>query len=184
MTITTTIAIRPAKIEDAPAIAHVHNESWKTTYAGIVPASFLANLDTEARTGMWREQLANGNSIIFVAEAASDIVGFVCGGPLREPLETYDAELYAIYLLQEQQQQGTGRLLIHTLATTLLERNFTRMLLWVLAQNPATSFYKHLGAIEIAQKQIEIGGATLEELAFGWTDLHPLVSDKLQIKPA
>lgn len=183
MTITTTIAIRPAKIEDAPAIAHVHTESWKTTYAGIVPAPFLASLDIEARTEMWREQLAIGRLII-VAEAAAGIVGFVSGGPIREPLETYDAELYAIYLLQEQQQQGTGRLLLHTLATTLRERGFTRMFLWVLAQNPATSFYKHLGAVEIAQKQIEIGGASLQELALGWTDLRKLAPDELEIKPA
>jgi GNAT superfamily N-acetyltransferase len=184
MTITTTIAIRPATIEDAPAIAHVHIESWKTTYTGIVPASYLASLDTEARTGMWREQLANGNPILFVAEAPSGIVGFVCGGPLREPVETYDAELYAIYLLQEQQQQGTGRLLIHTVATILRERGFNKMLLWVLQQNPATSFYKHLGAVEVEQKQIEIGGASLQELALGWTDLHTLAPDKLGINPA
>ena len=78
-----TITIRAATIEDAPAIAHVHIESWKTTYTGIVPASYLTNLDTEARIDMWREQLAIGRLIIFVAEAASGIVGFVCGGPLR-----------------------------------------------------------------------------------------------------
>jgi GNAT superfamily N-acetyltransferase len=177
------ITIRPATIEDAPAIAHVHIESWKTTYAGVVPAAYLASLDTEARTGMWHEQLANGNPIIFVAEAPSGIIGFVCGGPLREPVETYDAELYAIYLLQAQQHQGTGRRLIHTLATTLLEQNFTKMLLWVLEQNPATTFYKHLGAVEVAQKQIEIGGASLQELALGWTSLRELAPDHAEITP-
>jgi len=57
------------------------------------------------------------------------------------------------------------------------------MLLWVLAQNPATSFYKHLGAIELAQKQIEIGGASLQELALGWTSLRSLAPDRLDIKP-
>ena len=176
--------VRRAKFGDAAGIALVQVESWRTTYKGIVPDAFLDSLSEEMRTRSWEEQFVTGNSSTWLAEDNSGIFGFVSGGALRETVAEYDAELYAIYLLQEQQQQGTGRLLIHTLATTLLERNFTRMLLWVLAQNPATSFYKHLGAIEIAQKQIEIGGATLEELAFGWTDLHPLVSDKLQIKPA
>jgi L-amino acid N-acyltransferase YncA len=177
------IIIRPARVEDAPAIAHVHIESWKTTYAGIVPATFLASLDIEARTRMWHEELTTGRPIVFVAEAESRIFGFVCGGPLREALDTYDAELYAIYLLQAQQQQGIGRLLIHTLATALRERNFTSMVLWVLEQNPATSFYKHLGAVEVAQKQIEIGGTSLQELALGWTNLRQLAPDHDEIKP-
>jgi L-amino acid N-acyltransferase YncA len=178
------ITIRPGRIEDAPAIAHVHIESWKTTYTGIVPAHYLASLDIEARTTMWHEELTTGRPIVFVAEAPSGICGFVCGGPIREPLAPYDAELYAIYLLQAHQQQGTGRLLVHTLASTLRERNFTSMLLWVLAQNPATSFYKHLGAVEVAQKQIEIGGASLQELAVGWTNLRDLAPDKLETNPA
>jgi hypothetical protein len=69
------------------------------------------------------------------------------------------------------------------LATTLLERNFTKMLLWVLEKNPASSFYKHLGAVEVAQKQIEIGGASLQELALGWTNLRQLAPDHAEIKP-
>lgn len=166
--------IRPARVEDAPAIAHVHIESWKTTYPGIVPAPFLASLDIEARTRMWRDELTTGRPIVFVAETASAIVGFVCGGPIREPLEGYDAELYAIYLLLSQQRQGTGLLLTHALATVLRERGFHSMILWVLAQNPAASFYKHLGAVELAQKQIEIGGASLSEIALGWSTLRGL----------
>src|SRR3989442_5790865 len=36
--------IRPAVVEDAPAIAQVHVESWKTTYKGIFPESLLDGL--------------------------------------------------------------------------------------------------------------------------------------------
>ena len=176
--------IRRAKIEDAPAIAHVHVESWKTTYVGIVPAPYLASLDVQARAQMWRDELTSGRPIVFVAETASVIVGFVCGGPIREPLETYDAELYAIYLLQSQQRQGTGHRLTGALATALRERSFHSMLLWVLEQNPATSFYKHLGAVEVAQKQIEIGGASLNEIALGWSNLRDFALDHDEIKPA
>jgi len=180
---TISMIIRRAKIEDARAIAQAHIESWKTTYAGIVPAPFLASLDTEARTQMWRDELTT-SPIVFVAETESVIVGFVCGGPIREPLESYDAELYAIYLLLPQQRQGTGRILTCTLATALRELGFHSMLLWVLDQNPAASFYKHLGAVEVAQKQIEIGGASLNEIALGWPNLGRLIHDHDEINPA
>jgi hypothetical protein len=52
-----------------------------------------------------------------------------------------------------------------------------------LEQNPATTFYKHLGAVEVAQKRIEIGGASLQELALGWTSLRELAPDHAEIRP-
>ena len=44
------LTIRKADIEDAAAIAHVHVESWKTTYTGNVSDVFLASLNKENRT--------------------------------------------------------------------------------------------------------------------------------------
>jgi len=49
---------RPAVIEDAPAIARVHIESWKTTYAGIFPDNLLEQLSIPDRTRFWNETLA------------------------------------------------------------------------------------------------------------------------------
>ncbi len=51
------VAIRAARLEDAGAIAHVHVESWRTTYAGIVPDAYLAGLDEILRTRLWHEWL-------------------------------------------------------------------------------------------------------------------------------
>ena len=41
--------IREAAVNDATAIAQVQVESWRTTYAGIVPDAFLASLSVETR---------------------------------------------------------------------------------------------------------------------------------------
>jgi len=104
---------------------------------------------------------------MFVAENEAGLVGFACGGRLREPITDYDAELYAVYLLREQQRRGAGRALVEVLAEALQKEGFRRMTVWVLKQNPAVEFYKRLGGIQIAQRPIEIGGVKLEELAFG-----------------
>jgi hypothetical protein len=50
------------------------------------------------------------------------------------------------------------------------------MLVWVLEQNPSLSFYERLGAVQIARKVINIGGADLQELAFGWPSLDRLIA--------
>ena len=162
------LTIRRADIEDADAIAHVQVESWKTTYGGIVPDAFLASLNQEERMRSWQEQILAGNISIFLAENEAGIVGFVAGGEIREKLDEYGAELYAIYLLREWQRQGVGRTLSLALASALQAKKFTSMLVWVLEQNPSVSFYGRLGAVQIARKAINIGGADLQELAFGW----------------
>jgi GNAT superfamily N-acetyltransferase len=170
------LTIRKAKIEDAAAIAHVQVESWKTTYAGIVSDVFLASLTQEERMRSWQEQILAGNISIFLAEDETRIFGFVAGGEVRGRLDEYDAELYAIYVLRERQRQGAGKSLGLALAFTLRAKGFTSMLVWVLEQNPSVSFYERLGAVQIARKVINIGGADLQELAFGWASLDRLIA--------
>jgi L-amino acid N-acyltransferase YncA len=170
------LAIRKAKIEDAGAIAHVHVESWKTTYAGIVSDVFLASLNQEDRMRSWREQILADNISILVAENETGIFGFAAGGKIREKLDDYDAELYAIYLLRERQKQGAGRTLCLTLASALQTKGLMSMIVWVLEQNPSVSFYERLGAVQIARKIINIGGADLQELAFGWPSLDRFIA--------
>jgi len=45
------------------------------------------------------------------------------------------------------------------------------MYLWVLADNPAAGFYRHMGGRELRRKMLEIGGKALEEIAYGWEEL-------------
>jgi GNAT superfamily N-acetyltransferase len=167
--------VRQARIEDAASIARVHVESWKTTYAGIVPDAYLSSLTEEPRAEMWREWLNAGNTLIFVAEDETGVFGFANGGKARDTIEGYDAELYAIYLLQQKQKQGVGRSLVQKLAQALRSKGFRSLIVWVLAKNPAVDFYRSLGGSPVAEKEIEIGGVQLTEIALGWTGLDDLV---------
>jgi ribosomal protein S18 acetylase RimI-like enzyme len=163
--------IRQATEDDAATIAHVHVASWRSTYAGIVPDAYLQSLDVEARAQSWRERLAARKAIFFTAEDDAQVCGFVCGGEMREGIAGYDAELYAIYLLRDRQRRGIGRRLTEALVGSLRAAGFRSMGAWVLKRNPAVQFYESLGAIQIGEKLIEIGGVQLEELALGWPDL-------------
>ncbi|HEY1984330.1 MAG TPA: GNAT family N-acetyltransferase [Terracidiphilus sp.] len=167
-------SIRLARVEDAAAIAHVHVQSWRTTYTGLVPEQYLASLNETERASRWQEWLTLDISV-FVAEIESKIVGFAGGGPLREPHAAYDAELYTIYLLEEAQRRGIGKDLLSAVAEALVRKDHTSMLVWVLEQNPAVRFYEKTGALRLISKQIEIGGVSLTELALGWPDLRHLI---------
>jgi L-amino acid N-acyltransferase YncA len=168
------VSIRSAEVQDAAAIAHVHVQSWLTTYAGVVPAEYLASLNVAERIPLWQDWLQR-DLCVHVAELEGVVVGFASGGPIREPLGEYKAEMYAIYLLRSAQGDGIGRQLVSALATTLLAKDFTNMLVWVLEQNPAVRFYEKAGAQHLESKQIEMGGVSLSEMALGWSDLRQLV---------
>jgi hypothetical protein len=46
--------IREATMADVAAIASVHVESWRTTYKGLLPDDYLANLTYAQREPRWR----------------------------------------------------------------------------------------------------------------------------------
>jgi hypothetical protein len=48
------------------------------------------------------------------------------------------------------------------------------MMLWVLVDNPTRYFYEALDGLPIAEKEIEIGGALLSVVGYGWQTLEIL----------
>jgi len=169
------VSIRAATGHDAVAISHVHVESWRTTYAGIVPDEYLITLNEAERVPLWRDWLTRDIQV-YIAELDGEVVGFISGGPIREAVQTYDAELFAIYLLEQAQGHGIGTALLKELAGSLLSKSFASMIVWVLERNPARYFYEKSGAQLVATKNIQIGGVMLSEVAYGWRDLKAIRS--------
>lgn len=169
---------REATTEDAAAIAEVHVASWRTTYKGLLPDDLLASLEVGPREAMWRQaaELAAKDLKYFAPLVAEDpddgIVGFAHVGREREADSGFDAELYAIYLLESQQGKGLGRQLFLRSASTLLERGYSSMRVWVLAGNPAQRFYERMGGELGESKAIEIGGEEYVEISYEW----PMIS--------
>src|SRR5215472_9025425 len=152
--------IRAAVVEDAPEIARVHVESWRTTYKGIFPENLLDRLSVSDRTRFWNEILAKppDRFVTLVAcDVAGRIVGFACGGAERTGKLGCDGELQAMYLLEGVQRQGLGTLLIRRFVRELRSAGFSAMAVWVLARNPSRRFYEALGGKLITQQQIERG---------------------------
>lgn len=172
---TTTTKIRKATIDDAASIAEVHAESWRSTYAGIVPADLLKRRTAERLTPWWRQNLEqisaeNTTSAVFVAEEPQgQLVGFVSAGQERTQDATYTGEIFAIYLFEHAQGSGSGRVLFDEATKWLRNAGHQAMMLWVLADNSSRGFYEHIGGQYLREQQIEIGGASLRELAYGWT---------------
>ncbi|HLY23126.1 MAG TPA: GNAT family N-acetyltransferase [bacterium] len=166
--------MRAATTADVAAIARVHVDAWRSTYRGIVPQAFLDGLSYRDREALWHRVL-NGppeRHGVFVAEAgAQGIVGFADGARPQTPHLAYEGRLSAIYIVEAFQGRGLGRDLVLNVVAWFVEHGIRSMLVWVLADNPACRFYEALGGTRIEVTRIEIGGAGLEEVAYGWADV-------------
>ncbi|MCM3362649.1 GNAT family N-acetyltransferase [Niallia sp. MER TA 168] len=160
--------IRKAKSEDAKGIAKVHLDSWRTTYRGIVPDTYLKALNYEEKEKIWKRAIPTGS--VFVAEnEEGQIVGFANGGKERSGQYTgYEGELYAIYLLEAYQGKGIGSSLAKKVFEYLKEIGFNSMIIFALEENPACKFYEAIGGKRIGTEEIEIGGKEFAEVVFGW----------------
>jgi len=163
--------IRKADVTDAKAIAKVHVDSWRTTYANIVPDDYLTNLSYESREQNWQKTIPNGG--VFVAENnAGDIVGFASGGKERSGKYIgFEGELYAIYILQEYQGSGIGRALVTAIVEEIKRMGWNSMLILVLKDNHACQFYETLGAKKLDTVDIHIAGRKLAEIVYGLEDI-------------
>ena len=174
--------IRRAILSDAPGIARVDVESWRSTYIGLIPDDVLSSYDYGEQERARRIGIADESTITYVAEHKTDgIVGFLSGGPARIDDMLYAGELYAIYLLEEHQRQGIGRSLVSELCAWLLSQGLASMYTWVLDKNPSRRFYESLGGIELKSETINLRGRDVVEVAYGWNDISPLTAESRQV---
>lgn len=164
--------LRSATVDDAPAIARIHVETWRFAYRKILPADFLAGLSIEKRTQGWRKNLSEKRDSVWVAELAGTVVGWVSFGPCRDDGEgeAEQGEIYALYLDAPFQRSGLGQALMSAAERQLVSflPQARRISLWVLQQNePARRFYARFGyATGSREKAVPIGGESFTEVRY------------------
>jgi GNAT superfamily N-acetyltransferase len=186
----TAISLRRAGAADAPAIARVRIDSWRTTYRGIVPDAYLDAMEIDASTAMWDRVLTAGpgTTSVFVADHGGEIVGFAGGVMLEQPKYGIDAELVAIYLRREFQHVGLGRRLVGAIVDAQRLHGATGLLTWVIAGNKAArAFYERLGGEILVEQPFQWDGLDLVEVGYGWRDLPALAKvcrgEAIAVKP-
>jgi GNAT superfamily N-acetyltransferase len=176
------INIREARDEDASAIGKVIVDTWRSTYAGIVPQSFLDAMEYQSMADLWRGRITDpsklwpGWFIYVVADDNGTVFGFAGGGPTTSPELPYSGELGFIYLLKDHQRRGTGKQLVKIVASRLKQLGHKAMVLWVFNANPSRAFYEALGGKVVGEKYVTRYGGNIPETAYGWDDIDALIA--------
>lgn len=182
------ISIRRARPSDAAAIGEIHASVWRSSYAGILPAPYLAGLSATRLAGFYQRAILDRQDghAVFVAVAGGvdapirglsgpTVVGFASGGRARRA-GVADGEVETLYLLEDWRDRGAGRRLMRAMAAHLRAVGCRSAMLWVLRDNPTRWFYQHLGGREAAHESIRVAGQPVEQTAFVWDPIESLLS--------
>jgi GNAT superfamily N-acetyltransferase len=163
------IIYREATINDSLEVAKVHVRSWRESFAGIVPSTFLEKLSVERRAEVFAKRFSEAFYGMYVAEAEeSGVIGFADYGEPRDDVAGYAAELYAIYLLPEYQGKGVGQALFQRVVEALVRSGKRSLYLLALEVSPYKSFYEKMGGRVVGHRPKELEGVTFDVLVYGW----------------
>jgi L-amino acid N-acyltransferase YncA len=171
------IVIREARAVDAPAIARVHVESWRSAYAGLLPETALVQMCQRTHTAEWARVLGQrrNREIVLVAEAGEHgVIGFGSCGRVREKRLAHAGEIFTLYILPEFQDKGIGRQMLNRLFDAMVSRGIKSAVAWVLAENPSRFFYETMRGRRVAERDETLWNTVLHEVAYGWDDIRQL----------
>jgi ribosomal protein S18 acetylase RimI-like enzyme len=162
------VTVRPATVQDAPAIGRVHVRAWQAAYRGQLPDDYLDGLRPEERAASWERGLRRDRDRdpLLVAEDDGEVVGFALVGAAQDPAGA--GQLYAINVDPDHWGTGAGRALLAAAQAELVRLGYTEAVLWVLPGNArARRFYEVAGWLgDGAQRTGEAWGIVFTEVRY------------------
>lgn len=169
--------IRTATLDDAPAVATIHSESWRDAYRGILPDDYLDREAARERRRYWTKALARPGrrGFVLIAVRGEETLGFVS---VSRPGETgYDADIENLHVEPGLRGEGLGRKLLGAAAERLMAAGAISACLRVYDANKgAARFYRRMGGVADARGLDPFAGADMPDTRYGWRDLAVLAA--------
>ncbi len=154
--VSSSLTVRPARVEDVAQMARVNVQCWQETYRGLMPDAVLDDPGfLAARRQFWTAALIDERyreNRVAVAERDGQLVGIAMSGP---PLDSgaWARQLYVLYVRAAEHGMGAGPTLLEAVVDP--DESAT---LWVADPNPrAQAFYRKHGFVADGAAQVEGG---------------------------
>ena len=151
------VTVRPARVEDAAAMARMLVRSWRETYRGLMPDRVLDDHGlVEARERLWTKALVDERyraNRVAVADRGGAVIGVAMAGPPETPEPGWSVHLYVLYVLAADHGSGIGAALLDAVVDP-----HESAALWVADPNPrAQAFYRKHGFVFDGTVQVDDG---------------------------
>lgn len=142
---------RKANKTDAANIAHLHAESWRNTYRGMLSDAYLDNNVHAERQAHWQKRFdaPTENQYVLVAENEGQLAGFVCVYGADDA--KWGSLIDNLHVRPDLKGQGIGKQLIQK-AMAWAKGNYPNqgVYLWVFEANSASRrFYEAMGGANV-----------------------------------
>ncbi len=164
------VRLRRAIIEDAPAIARVYVDTWRTAYRDLLPRQYLLSLDYEEEARGCRDFMEGDQypRMIQVAEVEGIVAGYVVAGPNSDEPEDYEGEIYEIFVREDCSGEGIGTRLMQRATEWFRSVDYSSVVVWCWSDNPFAGFYWSLGGRVVHNCAQTVAGRKMDVLVFGW----------------
>lgn len=147
------VTLRPARPNEAEALARLHVAVWRATYRDYAPAEAVAILDEARRLPYWMDVLSSDDpqtGAIVAARANDTLAGVISFAPSKYEAFAGRTEIKHLYVDRDAQGQGIGRRLLNAVLDRAQYRPGTGIALAVVRQNEgARAFYRSMGGLEV-----------------------------------
>jgi ribosomal protein S18 acetylase RimI-like enzyme len=138
-----TATIRPAVESDRAAILRVHTESWRDTYRGMLPDTYLDGRMADDLAAKWAGRRLGAGLWVWVAEVEGEVVGLAACAGDGDPVL-----LDNLHVARGHRSHGLGARLLQAARRGMAERGRPRLYLTVLETNTrALDFYERAGGV-------------------------------------
>lgn len=165
--------IRPAKAEDAEALAQIGAATFLESYTEIIDGpDMVAHCARQHSPAVYGKYLADPACAVWIAEYAATgaPVGYAVNCPPDLPvvIQPGDVELKRIYCFSRFHGAGIGQSLMQTAIDDARARGAPRLLLGTYQDNHrAVAFYKRHGFALIGTRQFQVGTKLFDDIVLG-----------------
>ncbi|MEQ3554994.1 GNAT family N-acetyltransferase [Pseudonocardia nematodicida] len=162
-----TATVRPATDDDVDAIVGIQARTWRTAYAGLVPAEALDGLESDAARTHWTDAVHAGDGFhVFVAAEGAETVGFCAAAYYAGADGLSIAEVTTLLVEPRWGRRGHGGRLLAAAAAALREAGSETGRAWVPEGDAASrAFYARAGwQPDGAVRTLDTGTGTVREV--------------------
>ena len=178
------MGVRPARPEDAAAVAAVQAITWRTAYRAVLPEELLDSWDEEGAADAWRAAITSPPTPahgVLVAVERDEVVGFAAYGPAEVPAEEGPhpagptTEVAALLVEPRWGRRGHGSRLLAAVADRARATGAARLQIWLPEQDRVSAaFFESAGwAPDRWVRTLDTGAAPLREVRW-----HTLLEER------
>jgi diamine N-acetyltransferase len=161
------VAFRLAGTDDAPSLSKLGAETFTATFGHLYQPADLATFLVSHGEEQWRQELADTEFAVLIAEEDGQAVGYAKVGPPHLPFEPRGVpiELRQFYLLEAWQGRGLADQMMQWVIDEAERRGGDHLYLSVFTDNHrARKFYERWGFVAEGRYAFMVGGHADEDI--------------------